>query len=154
MCSNSSWFLIAASWSLTLCTVVLSRLVVWVSRVDVRLHHLVLLLYNFSCWKSHGLIAFLARLANSLESCIFMAWIHIRLHLVQRLRSKHRICPIRQLILRSRKLGHFCDVAWLLRINLEAVGCLELLRLAVESGRLGRTRSVPGNFARSLVPKD
>ena len=156
MCSNSSSFRIpivrGRAWILNSFEV----LVVSMRLVDVRLHHLVLLInYGAWTWHDNALVSFLARFTDSLECWVLVCrhTSHVSLHCIHsRLRTSDRsIRPVSHLVLCSSKLGTFGQVILLLSIDLEAIGRLEWLRLALRPAGHCGARSVSRNLSLCLI---
>ena len=159
MCSNSSWFLIpgVAVGVLSLILNSFEVLIVRVCLIDVRLHHLVLLIDNGAGWNNYTLVAFLAGFTDSLECWVLVGCnsSQVILHCIHRLRSCNRsILSVSHLVLRSSELRTLAQISLLLSLNREAIRCLEGLCLTLRSVGHRRTCSVSRNLSLSLVAKD
>ena len=95
-------------------------LIVRVCLIDVRLHHLVLLVDNGTRWNNNTLVAFLAGLTDSLECWVLVGCnsTQVSLHCIHRLRSCNRsILSVSHLVLCSSELGAFTQISLLLSLR-------------------------------------
>ena len=111
--------------------------------VDIRLHHLVLLLNDGAGWKGSTLVTLLPGLPDAFESRILGA--HVVLEGVHLLGGACHCAS--HLELRMSKLLAFASLVWLcFRIDLETLVGVILLLAGWSAGQ-GRRGTVPRNFA-------
>lgn len=135
--SDASWLLVPVMNLGLLHLYLLLR--VGMDLVDVRLHHLVLLLYYGASWKSCTLVTLLPGLPDAFESRILGA--HVVLEGVHLLSGACH--SVSHLELRMGKLLAFASLVWLrFRIDLETLVGVILLLAGWSAGQ-GRRGPVP-----------